>query len=149
MPEFIYQEMFPLGKDTTEYRLLTRDHVTVKSFEDRDILCVDAPGLTLLARQAFTDVSHLLRPSHLKLTAEIFKDPEASDNDRLVALDMLKNAVISAEGEFPCARTREPASYWAKKASRCLPGTAMKRPCPGEYLRHIPKTICATPRMLR
>ena len=102
MTEFAYQEMFPMGKDTTDYRLLTRDHVTVKSFEGRDMLFVGEAGLDPCSPgRPFTDVSHLLRPSHLKLTADIFKDPEASENDRLVALDMLKNAVISAEGEFP------------------------------------------------
>ncbi|MBW2592620.1 MAG: fumarate hydratase, partial [Deltaproteobacteria bacterium] len=122
MPEFIYQEMFPMGEDTTDYRLLTRDHVTVKSFEGRDILLIDAPGLTLLARQAFTDVSHLLRPSHLKLTAEIFKDPEASENDRLVALDMLKNAVISAEGEFPLCQDTGTGIVLGKKGQQVFTG---------------------------
>ncbi|OQY07455.1 MAG: fumarate hydratase [Desulfobacteraceae bacterium 4572_123] len=122
MPEFMYQEMFPVGKDTTEYRLLTSDHVAVKSFEGRDILSVDASGLTLLARQAFTDVSHLLRPSHLKLTADIFKDPEASENDRLVALDMLKNAVISAEGEFPLCQDTGTAIVLGKKGQQVFTG---------------------------
>jgi len=122
MPEFTYQEMFPVGKDTTEYRLLTSDHVAVKSFEGRDILSVDAQGLTLLARQAFTDVSHLLRSSHLKLTAEIFKDPEASENDRLVALDMLKNAVISSEGEFPLCQDTGTAIVLGKKGQQVFTG---------------------------
>lgn len=122
MPEFIYQEMFPLGKDTTRYRLLTRNHVTVKSFEGRDILSIDAQGLTLLARQAFTDVSHLLRPSHLKLMAEIFKDPEASENDRLVALDLLKNAMISAEGKFPLCQDTGTGIVLGKKGQQVFTG---------------------------
>jgi fumarate hydratase class I len=122
MAEFMYQEMFPVGEDTTDYRLLTGDHITVKSFEGRDMLFVAEQGLTLLARQAFTDVSHLLRPSHLKLTADIFKDPEASENDRLVALDMLKNAVISAEGEFPLCQDTGTGIVLGKKGQQVFTG---------------------------
>ncbi len=84
MPEFAYQEIFPLSEDKTEYRLLTKDHVSVKSFDGKDILTVAPQGLTLLAEQAFKDVSHLLRPSHLKLLSKIFNDPESSENDKFV-----------------------------------------------------------------
>ncbi|MBW1692761.1 MAG: fumarate hydratase C-terminal domain-containing protein [Deltaproteobacteria bacterium] len=101
MVEFAYQEMFPLGEDTTEYRRLTKDHISLTSFEGVDVLKIDAQGLTLLAEEAFKDVSHLYRPSHLLLLEKILKDPESSENDRFVALEMLKNAVISAEGVFP------------------------------------------------
>ena len=101
MQEFSYKEMFPLGPDTTEYRLLTKDHIETSSFEGKNILKVDSKALTLLAEEAFRDVSHLLRPTHLKLVSNIFADPQASDNDRFVALEMLKNAVIAAEMEFP------------------------------------------------
>ena len=75
MVAFKFQEMFPLGDDPTEYRLLTQDHVSVKSFEGKDMLVVEPEALTLLAEQAFRDVSHLLRPSHLKQLARILKDP--------------------------------------------------------------------------
>ena len=122
MSEFTFQEMFPLEKDTTEYRLLTRDHVQMASFEGRDILKVDAQGLTLLAEQAFADVSHLLRPAHLAALTRIFDDPEASPNDRLVALDLMKNAVISAEGEFPMCQDTGTAIVIGKKGQQVFTG---------------------------
>ncbi len=115
MTAFKFQEMFPLGDDPTEYRLLTRDHVRVASFEGRDILVVEPEALTLLAEQAFRDVSHLLRPAHLKQVAAILEDPEASKNDRFVALEMLKNAVISAEMEFPMCQDTGTAIIMGKK----------------------------------
>jgi fumarate hydratase class I len=93
--------MFPLGDDSTDYDQLTHDHVYLDSFKGTEILTITPEGLTLLAEQAFKDVSHLLRPSHLSLLAKILNDPESSDNDRYVALEMLKNAVISADGVFP------------------------------------------------
>ncbi|MCG6911225.1 MAG: fumarate hydratase, partial [Deltaproteobacteria bacterium] len=80
MTEFQYQEMFPLGEDETEYRLVSKDHVTTASFEDREVIMVAPRALTLLAEEAFRDVSHLLRPAHLKKVAAIFDDPEASAN---------------------------------------------------------------------
>ena len=99
-PEFIYEDMFQLGDDTTEYRLLTKDYVSTASFEGTDVIKVSPEGLTLLAEEAFRDVAHLLRKSHLEQTAAILNDPEASENDKYVALEMIKNAVISAEGIF-------------------------------------------------
>ena len=101
MPDFSYQDMFPLAEDNTEYRLLTQNHVTPAVFEGQDMLRVSAEGLTYLAEQAFSDVSHLLRSSHLKQLSEIFDDPESSANDRYVALELLKNAVIAADRVFP------------------------------------------------
>ncbi len=83
MTEFQYQEMFPLGKDATEYRLLSRDHISVSSFEGKEILKIEPEALTLMAQEAFRDVSHLLRPKHLSQVAAILKDREASKNDRL------------------------------------------------------------------
>jgi len=115
MTEFKYQEIFTIGEDTTEYRLLTQEHVSLKSFEDIEILKIAPDGLELLAEQAFRDVSHLLRPSHLKLLAKILDDPESSGNDRYVALEMLKNAVISAEGEFPMCQDTGTAVVIGKK----------------------------------
>ena len=99
--EFAYEEMFQTGRDLTEYRLLTRNHVSTGVFEGRDIIKVTPEGLTILTEEAFRDVSHLLRTSHLKQLADILKDTEASANDRYVALELLKNAAISAEGVFP------------------------------------------------
>jgi fumarate hydratase, class I len=99
--EFAHEEMFQTGDDLTEYRLLTREYVSLDTFSGGEIVRIAPEGLTLLACEAFKDISHLLRSSHLKQIAGILKDPEASDNDRYVALELLKNAVISAEGVFP------------------------------------------------
>lgn len=115
MPSFVFQELFPLGKDDTAYRLLSTGHVSSASFEGREIVKVDPEGLCLLAETAFRDVSHLLRPSHLKLLAKILDDPQASENDRFVALEMLKNAVISAEMEFPMCQDTGTAIVIGKK----------------------------------
>ena len=101
MADFAYSPMFPTTADTTEYELVSSDHVRLVEMEDETFLRVDPEGLTLLAERAFTDISHLLRSSHLGQLADILKDPEATTNDRFVALEMLKNAVISAEGLLP------------------------------------------------
>jgi fumarate hydratase class I len=114
--------MFPLSEDTTEYRLLTRDHVSVSTWDGRDMLQVAPEGLTLLAREAFRDVSHLLRPAHLKQVKAILDDPESSDNDRYVALEMLKNAVISAEGVFPLCQDTGTAIVMGKKGQQVWTG---------------------------
>ncbi|MDO8944617.1 MAG: fumarate hydratase, partial [Desulfobacterales bacterium] len=122
MAEFTFQEMFPLPEDATEYRLLGTDHAGAGTFEGAEILKVAPEGLTLLAEQAFTDVSHRLRPSHLKLLAQIFKDPESSVNDRYVALELLKNAVISAEMVFPMCQDTGTAIILGKKGQRVFSG---------------------------
>ena len=122
MTEFSYQSMFPLGDDYTKYRLLTQKHVVLKSFEGLDIVKIDPEGLTFLAEQAFKDVSHLLRPSHFKLLAKILDDPESSDNDRYVALEMLKNAVISAQGVFPMCQDTGTAIVIGKKGQQVWTG---------------------------
>ena len=101
MAAFHYQAMFEHGEDTTPYRKLTSDYVSTTQFEGRDILKVDPAGLTLLARDALDDVTHLLRTSHLRQLASILDDPEASDNDRFVALELLKNANIAAGRVLP------------------------------------------------
>ncbi len=122
MAKFAYQDMFPLDHDVTEYRLLTQQHVETASFEAKTILKVDPYGLELLAEQAFTDVSHLLRPSHLKLLAKISDDPESSANDKYVALEMLKNAVISSQGEFPMCQDTGTAIVMGKKGQQVWTG---------------------------
>ncbi|MEG0500095.1 MAG: fumarate hydratase, partial [Rikenellaceae bacterium] len=98
MAEFIYQEPFPMGKDDTKYRLITKDYVKVIEADGRKILKVDPAGLTLLTREAYNDVSFFLRASHLEKLAAILKDNEATDNDKFVAYTMLLNQVVSAEG---------------------------------------------------
>ena len=101
MPEFIYQEPFPVGEDTTEYRLLTKDYVKVVECDGRKILKVDPKGLEELSKAAYSDVSFYLRASHLQKLRNILEDSEASDNDRFVAYTMLLNQCVAAEGELP------------------------------------------------
>ena len=122
MVEFTYEELFPLDKDTTDYRLLSNELVSVKNFDDNDIVVVDHKGLTLLTEQAFKDVSHLLRPAHLKSLSKILSDPESSDNDTYVALELLKNAVISAEGLFPMCQDTGTAIVMGKKGQQIWTG---------------------------
>jgi fumarate hydratase class I len=118
MDSFSYQDIFPLAEDTTPYRRLSENHVTEASFEGQGVLKVSPEGLTYLAEQAFNDVSHLLRPAHLKQLGEIFDDPESSANDRYVALELLKNAVISAERIFPMCQDTGTAVIIGKKGQR-------------------------------
>ena len=101
MTDFAYSPMFPTGTDTTEYELITTDHVEVVELGGEQFLKVDPEGLRLLAQRAFTDISHLLRGGHLAQLAAILDDSEATQNDRFVALEMLKNAVVAADGLLP------------------------------------------------
>ncbi len=101
MAAFHYQAMFEHSEDTTSYRKLTSDYVSTTTFEGREVLKIDPAGLTLLAREALDDVTHLLRTSHLQQLASILDDPDASDNDRFVALELLKNANIAAGRVLP------------------------------------------------
>ncbi len=112
---FHFQEMFELGADDTEYRLLTKEHVSVKPFNGHEILCVEPEALTLLASQAFHDINFFLRPKHIKQVAAILDDPEASDNDRMVALTMLKNADVSSAGVLPFCQDTGTAIINGKK----------------------------------
>jgi fumarate hydratase class I len=120
--EFKYQKPFLLGKESTPYRLLTKEFVSENDFEGKRVLKVRSEGLTLLAENAFRDVAHLLRTSHLELLAGILKDPEASQNDRYVALEMLKNAVISAEGVLPMCQDTGTAIVIGKKGQQVWTG---------------------------
>ena len=109
MSEFIYQEPFPLSEDTTEYRLLTKEHVSVVECDGRRILKVAPEGLELLSKEAFADVSFYLRASHLQKLADILDDPEATDNDKFVAYTMLLNQTVAAQGELPTCQDTGPA----------------------------------------
>ncbi|RPJ17050.1 MAG: fumarate hydratase, partial [Desulfobacteraceae bacterium] len=122
MADFKYKDMFPLGIDTTEYRLLTNKFVATSDFDGKTVLKIAQEGLTLLAEEAFKDVSHLLRASHLKQLSGIFEDPEASENDRYVAIEMIKNAVISAEGIFPMCQDTGTAIVSGKKGQQVWTG---------------------------
>lgn len=100
-PAFHYSEPFPLGPDTTEYRLLSQEGVTTTTFEGKTILKVSPEALTHLSREAYHDANFYLRPAHLEQVAAILTDPEASDNDRYVALTLLRNAEVAAQGILP------------------------------------------------
>jgi fumarate hydratase, class I len=115
MSDYVHHEIFPLGEDTTPYRLLTTDYVSTAKFEGREILKVDPRALTLLADQAMRDTQHLLRPSHLAQLKKIIDDPEASDNDRFVALELLKNANIASSGILPMCQDTGTAIIMGKK----------------------------------
>ncbi|MDB6109700.1 MAG: hydro-lyase, Fe-S type, tartrate/fumarate subfamily, beta subunit [Pedosphaera sp.] len=121
-PVFKYQDPFPLGKDDTEYYLLTKDHVSTAEFEGREILKVESEGLTKLAQAAMHDCSFLLRTEHHAQVAAILQDPEASKNDRYVALTMLRNAEISARGVLPFCQDTGTAIVVAKKGQEVWTG---------------------------
>ncbi|MBY3233996.1 fumarate hydratase [Rhizobium laguerreae] len=111
-------DLFPLGKDTTPYRKLSGDHVSVDTFKGQEILTVEPEGIRLLAETAFADINHLLRPGHLKQLASILDDSEATDNDRFVAYDLLKNANIAAGGVLPMCQDTGTAIIMGKKGRR-------------------------------
>ena len=118
MNDYVHRELLPLGEESTPYRPLTSDHVSTGTFEGRDILKVDTAGLILLADQAIRDSAHLLRPAHLAQLRKILDDPEASDNDRFVAMEMLKNANISAGGILPMCQDTGTIIVTGKKGNR-------------------------------
>lgn len=121
-PEFKYYDPMPLGEDKTNYYLLTKDFVSISSFEGKEILKINPEGLTLLARTAMRDVSFMLRTEHLEQMAAILNDPEASDNDKYVALTMLQNAEISAKGVLPYCQDTGTATVFAKKGQQVWTG---------------------------
>ena len=115
-------DMFPLAEDDTPYRKLTGDHVDVQNFAGKEILTIAGPALTMLTQQAFHDISHLLRPAHLRQLSEILRDPEATENDRFVAFDLLKNANIAAGGVLPMCQDTGTAIVMGKKGQRVWTG---------------------------
>ena len=117
---FAHVELLPLGPDTTKYRLISRDGVSVAKTELGEFLRVDAAAITRLVAEAMRDVAHFLRPEHLQQLANIFTDPEASENDRFVALDLLKNASIAAGGVLPMCQDTGTAIVKAKKGQFVL-----------------------------
>jgi len=121
-PEFVYQDPLPIEKDSTRYRLLTKDYVSVTNFEGNEILKIDPQALTLLANVAIRDVSFLLRTAHLEKVAAILKDPQASNNDRYVALAMLRNADTAAKGILPFCQDTGTATIVAKKGQKVWTG---------------------------
>src|SRR3954454_15441557 len=122
MPEFQFQEMFAGGSDATSYRKLSSEHVGVTKFNGRYVLTVEPEALTLLTAQAFHDISHLLRPGHLAQLRAILDDTEASANDKYVALELLKNANISAGGVLPMCQDTGTAIVMGKKGQAVWTG---------------------------
>lgn len=121
-PPFKYQEPFPLGPDTTEYYLLTKDYVSVSEFEGQPILKIAKEGLTAMANAAFRDVAFMLRPAHNEQVAKILSDPEASDNDKFVALTFLRNAEVSAKGQLPFCQDTGTAIIHGEKGQHIWTG---------------------------
>lgn len=122
MTDFVHKTMFPLGADETSYRKLTDDGVSIAEFEGRPVLKVEPEAITRLTFEAFKDVSHLLRPGHLRQLRNILDDAEASENDRFVALDLLKNANIAAGGVLPMCQDTGTAIVMAKKGGQVWTG---------------------------
>ena len=121
-PEFKYAHMFQQGEDTTEYYLLTKDYVSVGDFEGKPILKVAPEALTLLSRTAFRDVSFLLRRAHNEQVAKILSDPEASENDKYVALTFLRNAEVAAKGKLPLCQDTGTAIIHGEKGQQVWTG---------------------------
>ena len=122
MSNYVHYPMFPLAAEDTPWRKLTGNHVSTATFEGETVLKVDPQALTLLTAEAFKDISHLLRPRHLDQLAKILDDPEASDNDRFVALDLLKNANIAAGGVLPMCQDTGTAIIMGKKGANVWTG---------------------------
>ena len=119
---FYYQEAFPLGPDPTEYEKITSDHVSVVEFDGKPMLKVEPEALTQLANEAFKAISFTLRTSHLEQVAAILKDPEATDNDRMIALMLLKNAEIASKGILPLCQDTGTAIVMGKKGQQVWTG---------------------------
>jgi fumarate hydratase class I len=122
MTEFNYEEPFPILKDSTEYKLLSKEYVSTIEVDGRKVLKVDPKALELLAQEAMVDVSFMLRTAHLEKVAKILEDPEATDNDRFVAYTLLKNAQIAVEGQLPSCQDTGTAIVVAKKGEDVYTG---------------------------
>ncbi|MBK8480461.1 MAG: fumarate hydratase [Proteobacteria bacterium] len=122
MTDFAYQEMLPLGDDTTPYRLVTTDHVSTVATPLGRWLKVEPAGLTRLTREAMHDIAHLLRSGHLEQLSQILQDPEASTNDRFVATELLKNACIAGARVLPSCQDTGTAIVLGKKGQRVFSG---------------------------
>ena len=136
MPEFSYQDPFPLGKDDTKYKLLAKGYVSVANFNGTEMLKVEPAGLEYLANQAMRDVSFLLRPKQLEKWAGILADPESSPNDRGVAIALLQNAEVSAKFSLPLCQDTGTATIIGKKGQQVWTG--------GKDEEHLSKGVYKT-----
>ena len=130
-PPFKYQPMYPVGPDRTEYELITSDYVHTVDCNGHQMLQVDPEALRILAERALHDVAFYLRPAHQEQVASILSDPEASDNDKFVALTFLRNAEVSALGQLPFCQDTGTAIILGKKGQNVWTGA-----CDEEYLSH-------------
>ncbi|AHI06088.1 fumarate hydratase, class I [Bdellovibrio bacteriovorus W] len=119
---FTYYPLYEKQTDNTEYKLITSEHVRTETFNGREVLIVEPEALELMAQEALSDVSHLLRSAHLQKLEHILQDPEASANDRFVAVDLLKNAIIAAQMEFPSCQDTGTAIVVGKKGEGVFTG---------------------------
>jgi len=115
MSDTVYHDMFPIQADTTEYRKLTSDYVSTINVDGKEVLKVDPEAIRLLTKEAFKEISHKLRPAHLQQVRNILDDPEASDNDRFVAMEMLKNTVTANDGILPLCQDTGTAIVMGKR----------------------------------
>ncbi len=120
--EFRYSDLLPIGQDDTPYRLITTEGVSTFEANGRTFLQVDPEALRLLTAEAMHDIAHYLRPAHLQQLRKIIDDPEASGNDRFVALDLLRNANIAAGGVLPMCQDTGTAIVMGKKSEGVLTG---------------------------
>jgi len=124
MAEFFYQNPYPLLKDETKYRKISSEYVKVENYGEREVLHVDPKALELLTEEAINDVSFFLRTSHLEKLKAILDDPEATDNDRFVAYNLLQNAVVAADGQLPSCQDTGTAIVVAKKGENVYTGVS-------------------------
>ena len=140
MADITYSEMFPLADDPTPYRKISDDFVSAAPFAGGEMLTIDPQALTLLTETAFHDISHYLRPGHLRQLANIIADPEASNNDRFVAIEFLKNANVAAGGVLPMCQDTGTAIVMGKKGERVFTGAdderAISMGVAETYLKH-------------
>jgi fumarate hydratase class I len=122
MSTFFYQDPYPIQRDDTAYRKISSDYVRIEKYGDREVLHVDPKALEVLSQEAMTDVSFYLRTSHLQMLHNILNDPEATDNDRFVAYNLLQNAVVAAEGQLPSCQDTGTAIVMAKKGEDVYTG---------------------------
>ena len=140
MADINYSEMFPLADDPTPYRKISNDFVSAAPFAGGEMLTIEPQALTLLTETAFHDISHYLRPGHLRQLANIIADPEASNNDRFVAIEFLKNANVAAGGVLPMCQDTGTAIVMGKKGERVFTGAdderAISMGVAETYLKH-------------
>lgn len=122
MSDFFYQDPYPILKDTTNYKKITSEYVKIQKFGNREVLVIDPKALEVITEEAMNDVSFYLRTAHLEKLKAILDDPEATDNDRFVAYNLLQNAVVAAEGQLPSCQDTGTAIVMAKKGENVYTG---------------------------